>query len=419
MTVNELEPRIDLLPPPDGQVGFVDIGALELESGAVLPSVSLAVQRWGELSPNRDKRRTRRARTDRRLTRHRTDLRESALPRLVERDGRPRRNRSTPANGASSQPMSSVVVAARPVPVRRPTTASRGAAGSRRSPSGIRIAAEKKLVDLLGIDPVGLGSRRIHGGHAHPRMGSYLPGQHSLRAGSRNRFTGPLQIRSAPRRRRSLPSSPIRIGRAVTTTERGGHLAPDSASRGRRIAHLTYRTEAELDARFENSAQNDENPWNGWTIRRTELPGTSGPDKLVDRFDPSTYVLLTEAMNRHDIGRGRGGCCGGVGIDHGNRSWWAASTRYRLYPLRLQEEIADGISTCSGLEILKSKDGHDGFLTEADDRRRTASPNDGVRAYGSLIRHRATFSGFVNVGKTTADLRVFPTFSLANVSRRG
>src|SRR3546814_20033253 len=38
----------------------------------------------------------------------------------------------------------------------------------------------------------------------------------------------------------------------------------------------------------------------------------------------------------------------------------------RLYPLRLQEEIADGISTCSGLEILKSKDGHDGFLTEAD-----------------------------------------------------
>src|SRR3546814_9796009 len=28
----------------------------------------------------------------------------------------------------------------------------------------------------------------------------------------------------------------------------------------------------------------------------------------------------------------------------------------RLYPLRLQEEIADGISTCSGLEILKSKD---------------------------------------------------------------
>lgn len=54
MTVNELEPRIDLLPPPDGQVGFVDIGALELESGAVLPSVSLAVQRWGELSPNRD-----------------------------------------------------------------------------------------------------------------------------------------------------------------------------------------------------------------------------------------------------------------------------------------------------------------------------------------------------------------------------
>ncbi len=174
---------------------------------------------------------------------------------------------------------------------------------------------------------------------------------------------GPLQIRSAPRRRRSLPSSPIRIGRAVTTTERG--RAPRTGlGIARRIAHLTYRTESELDARFENSAQNDENPWNGGRYAVQSYLEHQA-DKLVDRFDPSTYVLLTEAMNRHDIGRGRGGVAaalasitapvvvGGVDSD-------------RLYPLRLQEEIADGISTCSGLEILKSKDGHDGFLTEAD-----------------------------------------------------
>ena len=33
---------------------MVDIGALTLENGVVLDDVSIAVQRWGELSPNRD-----------------------------------------------------------------------------------------------------------------------------------------------------------------------------------------------------------------------------------------------------------------------------------------------------------------------------------------------------------------------------
>jgi homoserine O-acetyltransferase len=55
LTVNEAQTKVaDILPPPDGRVGTVDIGSLQLENGAVLPSVSLAVQRWGELSPNRD-----------------------------------------------------------------------------------------------------------------------------------------------------------------------------------------------------------------------------------------------------------------------------------------------------------------------------------------------------------------------------
>ena len=37
----------------------------------------------------------------------------------------------------------------------------------------------------------------------------------------------------------------------------------------------------------------------------------------------------------------------------------------RLYPLRTQQEIADLLPGCRGLEVLESKDGHDGFLTEA------------------------------------------------------
>ena len=131
----------------------------------------------------------------------------------------------------------------------------------------------------------------------------------------------------------------------------------------RRIAHLTYRTESELDLRFANSAQGDENPWTGGRYA-IESYLQHQAAKLANRFDAGTYVLLSEAMNRHDIGRGRGGIdaalaratvptiVGGVDSD-------------RLYPLRQQKEIARGLPDCRALEVIQSRDGHDGFLTEA------------------------------------------------------
>ena len=51
MTISEV-PTLRL--PAEGEVGVVDIGPLTLENGAVIEDVSIAVQRWGELSPNRD-----------------------------------------------------------------------------------------------------------------------------------------------------------------------------------------------------------------------------------------------------------------------------------------------------------------------------------------------------------------------------
>lgn len=37
--------------PAEGEIGVVDIGSLQPESGAVIDDVHIAVQRWGELSP--------------------------------------------------------------------------------------------------------------------------------------------------------------------------------------------------------------------------------------------------------------------------------------------------------------------------------------------------------------------------------
>src|SRR6201991_1121718 len=40
--------------PDEGELGFVDLGPLVTESGALIDDVCIAVQRWGELSPTRD-----------------------------------------------------------------------------------------------------------------------------------------------------------------------------------------------------------------------------------------------------------------------------------------------------------------------------------------------------------------------------
>lgn len=87
--------------------------------------------------------------------------------------------------------------------------------------------------------------------------------------------------------------------------------------------------------------------------------------KLVARFDAGTYVALTDALSSHDVGRGRGG------IEAALRGCPVPTivggiTSDRLYPLRLQEELADLLPGCDGLDVVDSIYGHDGFLVETD-----------------------------------------------------
>lgn len=74
----------------------------------------------------------------------------------------------------------------------------------------------------------------------------------------------------------------------------------------RRFAHLTYRGEQELDDRFGNDAQGEEDPTTGGRYAVQSYLEYQGA-KLVERFDAGTYVALTDALSSHDVGRGRGG----------------------------------------------------------------------------------------------------------------
>jgi homoserine O-acetyltransferase len=128
----------------------------------------------------------------------------------------------------------------------------------------------------------------------------------------------------------------------------------------RRIAHLTYRTESEMDVRFGRELQGDET---GRYAVESYLDHQA--QKLARRFDANTYIALTEAMNSHDVGRARGGVVAAlasikipvhvVSIDSD-----------RLFPPRLQQEIVELTPSQAHLHQISSPFGHDGFLIEVE-----------------------------------------------------
>ena len=128
----------------------------------------------------------------------------------------------------------------------------------------------------------------------------------------------------------------------------------------RRIAHLTYRTEAEMDIRFGRELQGDDT---GRYAVESYLDHQA--HKLTQRFDANTYIALTEAMISHDIGRDRGGVAAALGSIQIPVVVVSIDTD-RLFPVRLQAEIADFAPLATPLVTISSPFGHDGFLVEVE-----------------------------------------------------
>ncbi len=128
----------------------------------------------------------------------------------------------------------------------------------------------------------------------------------------------------------------------------------------RRIAHLTYRTEAEMDIRFGRELQGDDT---GRYAVESYLDHQA--DKLSRRFDANTYIALTEAMISHDIGRERGGVAAALNSIAIPVVAVSIDTD-RLFPQRLQAEIAEFAPQAAPLVTISSPFGHDGFLVEVE-----------------------------------------------------
>ena len=143
-----------------------------------------------------------------------------------------------------------------------------------------------------------------------------------------------------------------------------GVFPVDGLSLARGIGQVTYRTADELQGRFGRSAEAEEDPLKGGRFAVESYLEYHG-DKLVERFDPNSYIVLSEAMNHHDVGRGRGGLA--RALDQVTADITVAGIASdRLYPLELQEELGRLLPGDRPVAVVQSAFGHDGFLIETE-----------------------------------------------------
>ncbi len=289
--------------PAEGEIGVVDIGSLQPESGAVIDDVHIAVQRWGELSPTRDN----------------VVMVLHALTGDSHVTG--------PAGAGHPTPgwWDGVVGPGAPIDTDRWCAVSTNVLGGCRGSTGpsslardgkpygsrfplitIRdqVEADIAALEALGITEVAAvvggsmgGARALEWIVGHPdRVRAGLLLAVGARATGDQLGTQTTQIAA-------IKADPNWQGGDYHESGRG---PDDGLKLARRIAHLTYRGELELDTRFANKAQADEDPAAGGRYAVQSYLEHQG-EKLVSRFDAGSYVILTESLNSHDVGRGRGG----------------------------------------------------------------------------------------------------------------
>lgn len=362
-----IDPQTDPIGPdwehvPDGEMVAVRLGSMSLEGGGFLDDVTLAFQRWGTLSPARD---------NVVLTLHALTGDSHVTGPVDDTHPSPGWWDGLIGPGCAIDTDEWCVISANVLGGCRGSTgpASLDSAGrpwgSRFPQITVRdqVRAEAVLLDRLGIRSVGAvlggsmgGARALEWAIDYPdRVRSALVLAVGARATADQIGTQTTQIAA-------ITADPDWQGGDYHGTGRAPLTGMGVA---RRIAHLTYRSEIELDDRFANDPQGDEDPLRGGRYAAQSYLEHQA-EKLKARFDPGSYVVLSQVLNHHDVGRGRGGVRAALnacrvpvivaGIDSD-----------RLYPLRLQVELAEELGNCvGGLRVLRSDRGHDGFLTESD-----------------------------------------------------
>ena len=142
----------------------------------------------------------------------------------------------------------------------------------------------------------------------------------------------------------------------------------DGLALARQISQITFRTDDIFTDRFGRDVVEPVEGFALWQRFEVERYLEYHGDKLVRRFDANTYLLLTKAMDLHDLGRARGGMTNalrritcpvlapGISSDV-------------LYPAYQSHDLAEAIRSVGGhatSAVIESPHGHDAFLLEHD-----------------------------------------------------
>ncbi len=352
---------------PVGRRRFADVGDLPLQLGGVLPQVRLAYETWGTLAPDGSN----------------AVLVEHALTGDSHVTGDAGEGHPTPGwwpelvgPGKALDTERFFVVAANVLggcqgstgpASRRPGSSRPWGSAFPRITVGDQVAAEARLADALGIGRFAAvlggsmgGMRSLEWAVAQPgRVGAALV-LATCAASTAD------QIGAQSAQITAVVSDPGWHGGEYHDLP-AGHGPHTGLGLARRLAHLSYRSGAELQERFGRLAQPGEDPL------APERPGRFAvqsyldhhADKLVRRFDAGSYVALTDALNTWDVGLGRGGTDAALAAAR-TPMVVAAVDSDRLYPVADSARIAAGPAAVGGLRVISSTAGHDGFLVEAE-----------------------------------------------------
>ncbi|TCP54733.1 homoserine O-acetyltransferase [Tumebacillus sp. BK434] len=142
---------------------------------------------------------------------------------------------------------------------------------------------------------------------------------------------------------------------------------PAGFALARKIGMITYRSFDLFEARFGREVKHPQAPL-GETVFQIESYLEHMGQKLLGRFDASSYLCLLQAMNLHDIGRGRGGEIEALKRIEADVLWVGIDTDH-LYPPQEQRSWARRLARL-GKNVtyreLYSEYGHDAFLVEGE-----------------------------------------------------